>query len=247
MENHDINLNDAVLASLMLLKPVLVTSNSPQQSMDRICGILSMWPGLQPSITFAPSTSGFSLFIIENSDINDQLTIYKTIRRNKYPLILLRTEDSYLCDKLKSQILFEFQDDITKTFPILNWTSSLEEKRIEMSKVMVTTEVQTYIYDLVVELRYSRFIKGGIPSYVLFDLMSFVKFWAFTSGMKFATPLICKECMKIVLPLRIHLITPEEDPTLIYGSDITLVTQLIGAITVEDAIDIAIAKVRPPI
>lgn len=247
MEQREIDLNDAILASLLLLKPVLVTSENPSRSLQRVTEILGKWPGIQPNITFEPTHAGLSVFTIDDSDLTEQLKIHKAIRRHEYPLILFRKKNAYLSDKLKSHILFELEDDITKATPEILMNGSIVAAREKVSKVTITTEVQTYIYDLVVELRYSRFIRGGIPTYILFDLMAFVKFWAFRLGKQFVTPLISKACLRIVLPLRIHLITPEEDPTLMYGSDLTLVTQLVNAISVQDAIDIAITKVRPPI
>lgn len=66
-------------------------------------------------------------------------------------------------------------------------------------------------------------------------------------NMGFVTPVMVKKCFKIILPLRLHLIEPEDDPSLLYGSNLALVKQLVNIINVNDVIDIAIANVKPPI
>lgn len=242
------SLHYVVLCSLVLKRPILVTSRDPLETIDRLNKITSFWPLINTQVTSEETINGISFFPLSRITLEDQRVLYRNIRGTKYPLILVIMDGSLLDKKLQTQLLFDYYDDIESSLvTTYKLDNSLGQIRETVNNITITTEVKTYIYDLIVQLRYSRFIKGGLPTYLLFDLTDFIKFKAFILKKTFVTPTLVKTCFKQVLPLRLNLIEPEEDPTLMYGSNPVLIQQLVEAIDVHDVIDIAIANVKPPI
>lgn len=241
-------LQHVALCALVLERPVLVTSTDPHTTVKRVQKILQGWP-VSSQVTPISTANGASVFSLLEMSMDNQRTLYHEIRKHKYPLILVSSPDSELDTKLETLLLFNYRDevgDLPQPSEPFKFTS-LDAIKERVRQVTITTEMKTYIYDLIVEVRYSRFIKGGIPTYIITDLTDFIRFKAFILEMKFVTPAIVKACFKIVLPLRLHLIEPEDDPSLLYGSNPALVQQLVRAIDANDVIDIAISNVRPPI
>lgn len=242
-------LQDVALCSLVLERPLLVTSNDPRATVKRILKIFQGWP-INSQVTPTPTENGGSVFSLMNMTMENQRSLYKEVRKHKYPLILVSSTDFELDKKLETLLLLNYRDDINESFksPVKPFKfTDLNEIKEHIRNITITTEITTYIYDLIVEVRYSRFIKGGIPTYIISDLTDFIRFKSFMLNMGFVTPVMVKKCFKIILPLRLHLIEPEDDPSLLYGSNLALVKQLVNIINVNDVIDIAIANVKPPI
>lgn len=243
------NLSDAILCTIVLDYPILLISDNPELSVERLCQLLKTWP-IESQISCNRTDNGVSIFPLGDIDIQEQRSLYKEIRKQKYPLILVSSSNFQMDKKLKSLILFEYVDsDDIKLLPtpsdlIFDGLNAIKQK---VQDITITTQLQTYIYDLVVELRYSRFIKNGLATYLITDLTNFIKFRTYTLGMTFVTPLIVKQSFKITLPLHLHLISAEDDPTLMYGSNLKLIKQLVNVINVDDVIEIAISNVIPPL
>lgn len=234
-----ITLKDAVLCAWALERPILITSSDPDATITRIQSI-----SVDISITYKP-TNHISVYNLMLLNMDKQKQLYSQIRRKKYPLVLV-TEDTGIQRNLRTQLLFSHKDDLKNEISKLE-VDDINTIRGHVRNTTMIGEIKTYIYDLIVELRYSRFVKGGIPTYLIFDVTDFIKFWTYIRGMKFVTPLMVKECFRIVLPLRIQLIQAEEDPSLMYGSNLALIGQLVQIINVHDVVDIAISNVTPPI
>lgn len=234
-----ITLQDVVLCTWTLKRPVLVTSKDPDKTIARIQKISE-----NISVTSKPS-DGISVYNLMLLNMEKQLNLYTEIRKGRYSLILV-TEDFHVQRKLQTQLLLNYFDKLDTTVEAMK-IDDIDKIRKQVKELPMTGEIKTYIYDLIVELRYSRFVKGGIPTYLIFDVKDFIKFWAFTRHQKFVTPILVKECFRIVLPIRIQLIQPKEEPSLMYGSDLSLASQLIQSMNVHDIIEIAISKVTPPI
>lgn len=245
-------LEDVAFCCVALERPILVTSIDPHASVHRILKILREWP-ISSQITAVPTENGASVFSLMDLTMENQRSLYREIRKHKYPLILISSTNFELDKKLETLLLFNYRDNVDEETasssssynPFKSLT--LSEIKEKIRSITITTEVKTYIYDLIVEVRYSRFIKGGLPTYILSDLTDFVRFKAYMLNMTYVTPAIVKRCFKIILPLRLHLIEKEDDPTYLYGSNPALVQQLINVLDVNDVIDIAISNVRPPI
>lgn len=248
-----VELQDVTLCSIVLERPILVTSSDPHATVKKILKILQGWP-INSQVTPVPTDGGASVFSLMNMTLENQRSLYKEVRKQKYPLVLVSSTDFQLDKKLETLLLLNYRDNNNNNINDLSNPSvkpfkftNLEEIKARVKNITITTEVITYIYDLIIEVRYSRFIKGGIPTYIISDLTDFIKFKAFTLKIGFVTPVLVKTCFKIMLPLRLHLIEPSEDPSLLYGSNPILVRQLVNVIDVNDVIDIAIANVKPPI
>lgn len=241
-------LQEVSLCALVLGRPILVTSADPHATVKRVQKILQGWP-VNSQVTPISTENGASVFSLMGMSLDNQRKLYKELRKHKYPLILVSSPNFQLDKKLETLLLFNYRDNVNepaqpqKPFKF----TSLDKVKERVRHVTITTEMKTYIYDLIVEIRYSRFIKGGIPTYLISDLTNVIQFKAFMLDMPYVTPAMVKTCFKIVLPLHLHLIDPEDDPSLLYGSNPALVQQLVKIIDVHDVIDIAISNVRPPI
>lgn len=239
-----LSLSDVAFCSLVLRRPVLITSDSPEKTSRRLKQAQEKWKQESPDTNDCGS---LPVAILTSFAPGAQRNLYTQLKKEKYPLLLVMPEHSPVDSKLQSQLLFEYRDDVDTEIGKAFQIDNLKYTRNQVKNITIIPEVRTYIYDLVVELRYSRFVKGGVPTYILFDLMEFIRFRAYLMGMAFVTPLIVKESFKFVLPLRVKLVVPEEDPTLIYGSSPTLVNQLVNGINVHDVIEISVVNVKPPI
>jgi MoxR-like ATPase len=225
----------------------LITSENPTVTIKRLQEITSYWHSINTQITFKETPNGISFCCLSDINPEEQRQLFRQIQQRKYPLILVIMDESLLDKKLQTQLLFDYYDNIEAPVITSFRLDDLEELRERVNSTVITTEVKTYIYDLVIELRYSRFVKGGLPTYLLFDLRDFIKFKARILKKSFVTPVLVKECFKQVLSLRLRLIEPEEDLTLMYGSNPALINQLVKVINVNDVLDIAISHVKPPI
>lgn len=236
----------AVLCSYVLQKPIMILSEDISRSLQRVNHIIESW-NVSLVESYIKVNDKISYWIENGGDTNSDMC--KHIRRDKYPLILFKDINSAKDITISRQMMITIRDDINLTIngeiglDIIN----LDDIRDKISNITLTIEVRAYIYDIIVELRYSRFVKGGLPTYILFNLIEFIKFWAFINDRTYITPRIVKTCCQIILPECLNLTLVEEDPTLMYGSEIKLINQLNKIINNEDIVEIALLKVKPPI
>lgn len=246
MQDQLFDLHDTTLCCMVLKRPVLVVSKHIDASLSRLRNVLNtLDQTIDNGGTDEKRKSGIE--VIKLFDIENQKNFANSIRKNKYPLIVVMREEDKLEHKLQIQFLLRYYHDIERGSRMSWPDKDLHVIKEKVNHISIHTEVQTYVYDLIVQLRYSRFIKGGIPTPFLFELIELVKFWAYVQDKTFVTPLMVKECFRKALPHRLTLLEAEEEPTLLYGSNPVLVNQLVHAIDVFDVLDIELSKVRPPI
>lgn len=247
---------ETILCSLIYCRPVLITSLNLEVILQQLYESLQRW-NISVKIGTDKVENGICLMSLNRLSNNDQISLYSKMRKIKYPIVLIGTPGIHIHKNLKKLIYFEHKmerDNEGQEIQLLELAKPNElelydvnEIREMINNITITTQVKTYIYDLIVEVRYSRFIESGVPTYVITDLTNFSKFKTFMLGMAFVTPLTVKKCCKFVLPLHVKLTSSRYEPSLLYGSKLELIQQLISVITPEDVIEIATNNVIPPL
>ncbi|OWB83905.1 hypothetical protein B5S33_g2541 [[Candida] boidinii] len=136
-------------------------------------------------------------------------------------------------------------------FPLQNETETnqqIKKLRILKEKININPDISRYIYDIMIFARMHRMVSGGLPTYIRRDLEAFVTYLAAVNGYQYIIPkMVVLACQKL-LPLKLRLVSiPEEELTLMYGSDIRLIREVLpkwnADLVVKDVID----NVQPPI
>ncbi|KAJ5690021.1 hypothetical protein N7462_004413 [Penicillium macrosclerotiorum] len=117
----------------------------------------------------------------------------------------------------------------------------------EMSATVTTNaEVVCYIQDIVVFLRLSRAVGGGISAKANNQLNKFARLLAPLHGIDYLTPSIVALAARKVFRHRIIVTTPRDDRSLQYGSDMGAVSHVLVHVTPDSILD-GVLALEPPI
>lgn len=119
--------------------------------------------------------------------------------------------------------------------------------RDKARKVQLAPEIAAYLHNIVVFLRMSRYVNGGVTARATRDLRAVVQALAPLHGIDFVTPSLVVLATKKVYSHRLVLATAKTERSLQWGSDPMAVESLLEGLTVEDAIDAVIATVETPL
>lgn len=140
---------------------------------------------------------------------------------------------------------------VRTNFPLQNETETIKQikkLRILKEKININPDISRYIYDIMIFARMHRMVSGGLPTYIRRDLEAFVTYLAAINDYQYIIPkMVVLACQKL-LPLKLRLVpVAEEELTLMYGSDIRLIREVLpkwnADLIVKDVID----NVQPPI
>lgn len=125
---------------------------------------------------------------------------------------------------------------------------TIKEVRLMSHEVKMIPDVHRYIYDIVVFVRFHRMVVGGLPTESISDVTLFVKFLSRIMGYSYVVPTVVQLGAKKILPLRIRLQTkPEQEPSMRWGSDLSLVRQMMSMWDVDSVVEDVLSRVTPPI
>lgn len=120
--------------------------------------------------------------------------------------------------------------------------------RKDSQRVVLVREIKTYIYDIVIFVRTNRFVVGGLPTFVLGEFKQFVAIYAVLHGYEYVVPEMVRQAAYSLLPIRIHMLKdPQKEPSIQYGSDPALVSQILDKVDIPIIIDEVMGKIQPPI
>jgi hypothetical protein len=128
--------------------------------------------------------------------------------------------------------------------------SNTDTLRVLQRRLMETTmvpEMHRYVYDIIIHLRAHRCVYRGIPTAIIPELHVLCKALSALFGRDFVIPTIVKLAVRKLIPLHLILMPPEHEPTLIYGSDIELVKELMKRVTPEIVVEDVLRKVSVPL
>ncbi|CEJ58796.1 hypothetical protein PMG11_07442 [Penicillium brasilianum] len=155
-------------------------------------------------------------------------------------------EDEWLSDSQlsASSVIHKPKHRQKKT---VNVDETMMDKLREASEAVTTSaEVVRYMQDIVVFLRLSRAVGGGISAKANFQLARFAKFLAPLHGIDYLTPSIVALAARKVFRHRITVTAPGQDRSLQYGSDMLAVSHVLADVTPDSILD-GILELEPPI
>jgi hypothetical protein len=123
----------------------------------------------------------------------------------------------------------------------------LKELRTLADEARMTPEIAAYLHNIVVFMRNSRYISGGVTATATRQLRVIAKVLAPLHGLNYVPPsLVALACHKIY-PHRLKLATARTERSLQWGSDPRAVERLLEGMTIERAIDDVLASVETPL
>ncbi|KAB8234496.1 uncharacterized protein BDW43DRAFT_310162 [Aspergillus alliaceus] len=113
------------------------------------------------------------------------------------------------------------------------------------NRVTMGADIVRYHQDIVVFLRLSRAVSGGISSLSNVYFMKLSKLLAALHGIDYLTPSIVALAAKKVFRHRIIVAKPEDDRSLQYGSDLKAVAQVLSYATPDTILDSVLTLEAP--
>ncbi|EME47798.1 hypothetical protein DOTSEDRAFT_146770 [Dothistroma septosporum NZE10] len=119
--------------------------------------------------------------------------------------------------------------------------------RQQMEHVFLTAEMAQYLHNVVVFMRNSRYIKGGVTATATRQMRSISRALAPLHGIDYVSPSLAALAARKIYPHRLVLATHENERSLLWGSDSAALKDLLEGITVEDAIEDVLASIEAPL
>ncbi|KAL8889052.1 MAG: hypothetical protein Q9192_006085 [Flavoplaca navasiana] len=117
----------------------------------------------------------------------------------------------------------------------------------QSTNTKVTSEVESYLQNIVTFLRMHRAVDGGIDSRATKFFKKFIKCLAPLSGLDYVTPSLVAIAARKVCPHRIILTVPERERSLQYGSELAAVEAVLDGLTPEATIEDVLTAVEAPL
>ncbi|KAK3701221.1 hypothetical protein LTR37_015600 [Vermiconidia calcicola] len=125
--------------------------------------------------------------------------------------------------------------------------SDIKELRLLAHEAHFMPELAAYLHNIVVFMRSSRYIQGGVTATATRQLRVIAKILAPLHGLDYVPPSLVALAVHKVYPHRLRLATAETERSLQWGSDPEAVRQLLEGLTIEDAIEDVLASVETPL
>ncbi|KAK5167639.1 uncharacterized protein LTR77_007338 [Saxophila tyrrhenica] len=124
---------------------------------------------------------------------------------------------------------------------------SIDALRTLTSEVYLSPELAAYLHNVVVFMRSSRYISGGVTATATRQLRAISKLLAPLHGLDYVPPSLVTLAAHKIYPHRLRLATAQTERSLQWGSDPEAVKRLLEGVTVEDAIEDVLASVETPL
>ncbi|KAJ5977959.1 hypothetical protein N7501_001301 [Penicillium viridicatum] len=122
----------------------------------------------------------------------------------------------------------------------------MEQLRETSVSVSMSAEVVRYIQDIVVFLRLSRAVAGGVSANANIQFSRFAQILAPLHGIDYLTPSIVALAARKVFRHRIIVTPPGEDRSLQYGSNLHAVSDVLADVTPDSILD-GVLALEPPL
>jgi len=123
----------------------------------------------------------------------------------------------------------------------------IKQLRTSSENARLTGEVAAYLHNIVVFMRMSRYVKGGVTAAATRHLRALAMALAPLHGLEYVPPSLVALAARKVYPHRLVLATAETERSLQWGSDPQAVKEMLEGVTVEDAIENVIGSVEVPL
>ncbi|KAJ5347563.1 hypothetical protein MYU51_003759 [Penicillium brevicompactum] len=122
----------------------------------------------------------------------------------------------------------------------------IDQLRESSLKVSTSAEIARYIQDIVVFLRLSRAVSGGVSAKANIEFSRLAQLLAPLHGIDFLTPSIVALAARKVFRHRVTVTAPGEDRSLQYGSNLHDVAQVLADVTPDSILD-GVLALEPPL
>ncbi|CAG7947260.1 unnamed protein product [Penicillium nalgiovense] len=122
----------------------------------------------------------------------------------------------------------------------------MDQFREASESVSTSAEVVRYIQDIVVFLRLSRAVAGGVSASANIQFSRFAQLLAPLHGIDYLTPSIVALAARRVFRHRIIVTPPGEDRSLQYGSNLHAVSDVLADVTPDSILD-GVLALEPPL
>lgn len=140
-----------------------------------------------------------------------------------------------------------FDRMMSKSATITINNADLEALQNTYRHVHVSPEILSYLHHIIVFMRMSRYIAGGVTPAATRFLKTTSRALAVLDGVDFVAPNIVMQAAREVYTHRVILATPKTERSVQWGSDAEAVEAILEGVTVEDAIEDVLASIEPPL
>jgi len=117
----------------------------------------------------------------------------------------------------------------------------------QVAAVRLDSEVRCYIHNIAIFLRMHRAVAGGISALSTRHFLSLSHVLAPLHGLSYVSPSLVSLAARKVYPHRIVLAHPENERTIMWGSDVRAVRAFMEGLTVEDVVEDVLGNVEMPL
>lgn len=207
--------------------PALVTCK-PSTTLDTLCRDLAQSPGgiiLIMRVHLLPDQLQLALARV----ITLKKVTVDGIERATPDTIILSGERDRMLRRLCNRILIcqtvtidsETRYVVPNQDAFRNIIDNLQNLNRRISQVVVSQEIARYMRDIVIFARTHRLVRVGLHPSTMPDLQQVARLLCVFSSQDFLTPETVAEAARLVLPLRIELCSPFDEPSMTYGGNIT--------------------------
>lgn len=117
----------------------------------------------------------------------------------------------------------------------------------QVQNVDLTGEIAQYLHNVSVFMRNSRYVKAGVTATATRQLRILSLALAPLHGLDYVPPSLVALAARKIYAHRLVLATPENEKSLLWGSDPRAIRQLLDGVTVEDVIEDVLASIDTPL
>jgi MoxR-like ATPase len=137
----------------------------------------------------------------------------------------------------------EIERDLDPSLPIADVVTLREQAR----KVRMTGEVASYLHNIVLFMRTSRYVTSGVTATATKQLRTLSSALAPLHGLDYVPPSLVVLAAHKIYPHRLILATSSTEKSLQWGSDPSAVGRILEGITVEGVIEDVLASFESPL
>lgn len=126
-------------------------------------------------------------------------------------------------------------------------SEDIKDLRDTTNSVQLTAEIAQYLHNVVLFMRNSRYVKGGVTAAATRQLRCMSLALAPLHGLDYVPPSIVALAARKIYAHRLVLATPQTERSLLWGSDPEAIRELLEGVTVEDVIEDVLASIETPL
>ena len=140
----------------------------------------------------------------------------------------------------------------TRTPPLLAGIPTISKADIALlrsaaSEATMNAEVASYLHNITIFMRLSRYIAGGVSALATKHLRIIVGALAPLHNLNYCTPSLVALAARKIYPHRIVLANSKTERSLQWGSDPRVVDEILQGLTADDAIEATLSAVEAPL